>query len=109
MTASRTLRIAPNHPAFAGHFPGRPILPGVVLLDAAVQAAAGGASEAGWQIVRAKFHHVVGPGEELTLEQQRLPDALVRFAIKSATQLVASGTLRPSAPAPSGTEPQHGE
>ncbi|WP_223247369.1 hypothetical protein [Sulfuriferula sp. AH1] len=29
-----------DHPAFAGHFPGMPILPGVVLLDIALQAIA---------------------------------------------------------------------
>jgi 3-hydroxyacyl-[acyl-carrier-protein] dehydratase len=31
MTAS--LRIAATHPALPGHFPGNPIVPGVVLLD----------------------------------------------------------------------------
>jgi 3-hydroxymyristoyl/3-hydroxydecanoyl-(acyl carrier protein) dehydratase len=27
--------IEPNHPSLAGHFPGRPIVPGVVVLDRA--------------------------------------------------------------------------
>ena len=28
-----TLAIPPDHPSLSGHFPGRPIVPGVVLLD----------------------------------------------------------------------------
>lgn len=28
-----TLRIGSNHPALPGHFPGNPVVPGVVLLD----------------------------------------------------------------------------
>ena len=28
-----SVRIAANHPSLPGHFPGRPIVPGVVLLD----------------------------------------------------------------------------
>ena len=33
------LRIDADHPALPGHFPGRPIVPGVVLLDRVVAAA----------------------------------------------------------------------
>jgi 3-hydroxymyristoyl/3-hydroxydecanoyl-(acyl carrier protein) dehydratase len=29
---SRRIAVARDHPAFAGHFPGQPLLPGVVLL-----------------------------------------------------------------------------
>lgn len=32
------LRIAADHPSLPGHFPGRPIVPGVVLLDEVVAA-----------------------------------------------------------------------
>jgi 3-hydroxyacyl-[acyl-carrier-protein] dehydratase len=28
-----SLRVPPDHPVFVGHFPGRPLVPGVMLLD----------------------------------------------------------------------------
>ena len=57
MTTTLSLRIAPDHPALAGHFPGNPIVPGVVLLDLAIRALArrGGLDEAGIQLGSADF------------------------------------------------------
>jgi 3-hydroxymyristoyl/3-hydroxydecanoyl-(acyl carrier protein) dehydratase len=37
--AHATLLVPAAHPALPGHFPGRPIVPGVVLLDLAAEAA----------------------------------------------------------------------
>ena len=100
---SSPLVIPADHPAYAGHFPGNPVLPGVVLLDAAVSAiAAADASAAGTQpnsfpaceIVSAKFHEVVRPGDELSLEHETLANNTVRFTIRTAQQPVASGILK---------------
>ena len=33
MGTANTVLVSPQHPAFEGHFPGAPLLPGVVLLD----------------------------------------------------------------------------
>lgn len=93
------LSIAASHPAFEGHFPGAPVLPGVVLLDEAIRAIelwdGGGARR--WRISSVKFLRAVAPGEALTLEQERLASGTFRFTIVSGEQgVVAAGTLSPA-------------
>ncbi len=105
MHAETTLHIAPDHPAFAGHFPGAPIVPGVLLLDAAVHAMrqmlrpslSGGEGEGGsqntCQISSAKFLSPVGPGETLTLSFSTAASGSTRFDISCGSRKVATGTL----------------
>ena len=95
MGITTTLTIAADHPAFAGHFPGTPILPGVVLLDAMLREIelAGTQPGSGWKIAAVKFHSPVAPGESLTLERDPLPDGSIRFAIHCPGRIVASGVL----------------
>ena len=91
---STTLLIPAQHPAFDGHFPGAPLLPGVVLLDEMLQVVQAEA----WSISTAKFLRPVRPGETLTLEHEPpLANGAVRFTIRSAGQPVATGTLIPRA------------
>jgi 3-hydroxyacyl-[acyl-carrier-protein] dehydratase len=92
------LPIATNHPAFDGHFPGAPVLPGVVLLDETIQAierAAGGAPRC-WRVASVKFLRAVAPGETLMLEQETLASGTLRFTLLSAGQAVATGALSPA-------------
>ena len=87
------LAIPADHPAYAGHFPGAPVLPGVVLLDAALAAArAHGTLGAGpFRIAHAKFFRFVTPGDTLVLQQRAGTDGGVDFEIASAAGRVASG------------------
>ena len=69
------LAIDAAHPAFAGHFPSRPVVPGVVLLDESLRAivATFGIDDDAlaatiWKIGVAKFLSPVGPGESLRLD-----------------------------------------
>ncbi len=89
------LSIAADHPAYAGHFPGRPILPGVVLLDAALHALAARASmQAGpVQLKSAKFLSPALPGEALTLHYMKSPAGGFRFEIRCGERGVASGAV----------------
>ncbi len=89
------LSIPLNHPAYAGHFPGQPILPGVVLLDAALHALAGvhGISAASGQIKSAKFLSPVRPGDLLTLHYTVSAPHGFRFDIRSEARVVANGAV----------------
>lgn len=109
MGYTTTLVIPTEHPAFEGHFPGAPLLPGVVLLDEMLRrveahegtAAAAPGADPGWTVSSAKFLHPVRPGETLTFEHERLTNGSIRFSIRCAdadSTLVASGTLIPRPP-----------
>lgn len=66
-----------NEPYFAGHFPGNPVMPGVLILEALAQTGAVAIlTQPQWQgktayfagINKAKFKQKVLPGDTLTLE-----------------------------------------
>ena len=72
---SLPLALDAAHPAFVGHFPSRPVVPGVVLLDESLRAiiAAFGIDQETiastiCKIGSAKFLSPVGPGEALRIE-----------------------------------------
>ena len=90
------LTIATDHPAYAGHFPGAPVLPGAVLLDAALAAIEAAVPGRRWRIPVAKFLRAVRPGAPLELEFHPQPDGAIAFHVESAGQTVADGTLRPA-------------
>jgi len=79
-----------DHPAFPGHFPGHPIIPGVQLLDRAQHII-----EAQCQIVLcglrvAKFLSPAVPGDALELEYA-VAGNKVRFEICCGTRKIATG------------------
>jgi len=95
--STATWTVPVDHPAFAGHFPGRPIVPGVVLLDRALSlvAATLDCPVAGYSIANAKFLSPVGPGETLQFSWQATSTGAIRFDITSAGRAVATGLLTP--------------
>lgn len=96
-----TLHIPRDHPSYAGHFPGQPIVPGVVLLDEVMQAVElqapdmGLFSSAGVEIPVCKFLAPVLPGATLSLTLiWEGKGSLLTFKLHQAAQLVATGSLR---------------
>jgi len=92
---SRVLTIAADHPAFAGHFPGSPILPGAVLLDEALRVIElePALDLTQWQIANAKFLENVLPGDALTVEYTSPANGIIRFAVRIADR---PGLARPA-------------
>jgi 3-hydroxyacyl-[acyl-carrier-protein] dehydratase len=100
--------VDPADPIFAGHFPSKPILPGVLLIEAVAQTAGVMLGSAGQQgtgggvallaaVNRFKFLKPVSPGQELRIETKKLTEA-GRMAYVGGTvwvngEMVASGEL----------------
>jgi 3-hydroxyacyl-[acyl-carrier-protein] dehydratase len=95
------IEVPKDHPAFAGHFPKFPVLPGAVLLDAALQVIQRerGIDLTQWQIASVKFLGVVRPGDALCLEHEVPKSSLIRFSVRVADRTVASGSLSGAAQA----------
>lgn len=104
ITAIKNVTI--NEPFFTGHFPGHPVMPGVLILEALAQASLllGIAStEASTEemlyyfvgIDRARFKRVVEPGDQLTLHAKLLKSRAAMW--KFSTEARVDGQLACSA------------
>jgi 3-hydroxyacyl-[acyl-carrier-protein] dehydratase len=86
-----------NEPFFVGHFPGRPVMPGVIMLEALAQASAllsfsseekEAQSDTLYYFVGidgARFKRVVEPGDQLVLESriERARGGIYKYAAKA--------------------------
>ncbi|MGN6513802.1 MAG: hypothetical protein ACTHKZ_09580 [Lysobacteraceae bacterium] len=87
--------IPSDHPSLPGHFPGRPVVPGVVVLDhvvAAIEAAHGALPPL--RLPQVKFVQPLLPGEEADIVLDAQPGARRwRFRVLRGEALVASGEV----------------
>lgn len=87
-----------NLPAFDGHFPGAPVLPGAFLVALVLRAIA---ERAAWAhkvgaspcVQQVKFLAAVGPGQTLHIRLDDTPRA-VGFSVRCGTTVVARGQIR---------------
>jgi 3-hydroxymyristoyl/3-hydroxydecanoyl-(acyl carrier protein) dehydratase len=102
MTANGAWRVPLDHPAFAGHFPGKPIIPGVLLLDRALNAIAAqtGMPLDQCEVRSVKFLSPARPGDELTVRFDIAASGVIRFEIVSGQRKYASGDILPATTVP---------
>lgn len=96
MTHERTVAISKDHPALPGHFPGRPIVPGVVVLDEVVETLK---EEYGQGLVvtglpAVKLSSPLLPEELLTITVEPEDSETVAFTCRVGHRLIASGSIR---------------
>jgi 3-hydroxymyristoyl/3-hydroxydecanoyl-(acyl carrier protein) dehydratase len=89
--------VASDHPALPGHFPGRPIVPGVVILDhvlAAIESACGPLGTL--RLPQVKFMQPLLPGQVAHIALEAIADGDTprwRFRVESAGATLASGEV----------------
>jgi 3-hydroxyacyl-[acyl-carrier-protein] dehydratase len=92
--------ISIDHPALPGHFPGQPIVPGVVVLDrvlTVIEAQHGALGPL--RMPQVKFLQPLLPGQSARIEIEPLSDAQDaaprwRFRVLRDDALIASGEVR---------------
>jgi 3-hydroxyacyl-[acyl-carrier-protein] dehydratase len=82
-----------DHPCFAGHFPGRPLVPGVALLDAVFQAVAEGGHGTVARLRHTKFRAPVGPGVAMDIILQAVAPGRIAFRCECGGALALSGEV----------------
>lgn len=95
MVHERVLSIGDDHPSVAGHFPGNPVVPGVVLLDEVLDTLRRGStaqlSVTGLPMV--KFASPMRPGEVVIIRVEEDATALATFSCRVDARLIASGVI----------------
>lgn len=87
--------VSSAHPAFPGHFPGNPMVPGVLLLARVSRAIATAAGACVAAVPAVKFLAPLRPGERFEIEFDRPGSkASVKFRVTRGSTLIATGVIR---------------
>lgn len=93
--------IAHDHPSLPGHFPGNPVVPGVLLLERVLDAVEGAGGRAGaLRLPQVKFLQPLLPGQCAEVSLETPAPGRWRFRVTRDATLLASGEVVDDAAAP---------
>ncbi|MEJ2060389.1 MAG: hypothetical protein P8Y64_07875 [Gammaproteobacteria bacterium] len=84
--------IPDDHPSLPGHFPGQPVVPGVVILDHVFGLLGGGVQVTG--IRQVKFLRPLLPGQHCRVSFESADGETRRFTCRVEDEVIAQGSLR---------------
>lgn len=95
--SAREFVVPASHPCLPGHFPGNPVVPGVVVLDHVVAALEAMHGELGAvRLPQAKFLQPLRPGQRASIELEALPSEAMRrwrFRVEREGVVLTSGEI----------------
>lgn len=92
------LSIPAGGPLFEGHFPGRPILPGIALLDLVMRAHGSRPTVVLCGIEKLRFRRVVLPGDRLEVDFANEEAGRIAFSVGCGNESVAAALVHPGDP-----------
>ena len=92
--AAATFLVPLDHPALPGHFPGNPVVPGVVVLDKVIDvlAASGVPLPQLRRLKQVKFIEPLLPGQEARVTAE-VGNGTLSFSVTRGDRTVAKGTF----------------
>jgi 3-hydroxymyristoyl/3-hydroxydecanoyl-(acyl carrier protein) dehydratase len=96
MMIERLITLNEDHPSLAGHFPGHPVIPGVLLLGEVMKVIRQ-TTRRSIEFVgmpSAKFLSPLNPGETLTIRLDQEREGTTEFKCTTGSRVIASGCLR---------------
>lgn len=107
MKHERVVSISPDHPALPGHFPGHPVVPGVLVMDEVIETLRECCGQAliVTGLPSVKLSSPLLPGERLTIEIVQEDAGTAAFTCRVGQRVVAAGSIRFRLPADDRTMP----
>jgi 3-hydroxyacyl-[acyl-carrier-protein] dehydratase len=96
-TFEHAFRIGADHPSLPGHFPGHPLVPGVIVLEQVAIALHAWRGQRLARVVEAKFVSPLLPDEEALVRLALSSAERIRFEVFRGDTLLARGSLEAAA------------